>query len=124
MSNLKIDQEEFNRKAQHILDTVVRPQVERYEKAKAQQKNKMTAVEWYIKKIKEARQMCDDASMGMDIWHTLDVLIGKGEQAKEMEKEQMIKFAKHCLDKSIDLDILMAYNQVEIEYTNQTFKSE
>ena len=38
MSNLKIDQEEFNRKAQHILDTVVRPQVERYEKAKAQQK--------------------------------------------------------------------------------------
>ena len=42
MSNLKIDQEDFNRKAQHILDTVVRPQVERYEKAKAaQQKNKM-----------------------------------------------------------------------------------
>ena len=38
MSNLKIDQEEFNRKAQHILDTVVRPQVERYEKAKEQQK--------------------------------------------------------------------------------------
>ena len=37
------------------------------------------------------------------------------EQAKEMEKEQMIKFAKHCLDKSIDLDILIAYNQVEIE---------
>ena len=35
---MKIDQEEFNRKAQHILDTVVRPQVERYEKAKEQQK--------------------------------------------------------------------------------------
>jgi len=46
------------------------------------------------------------------------------EQAKEMEKEQIIEFAKHCLDKSIDLDILMAYNQVEIEYTNRTFKSE
>jgi len=30
----KIDQEEFNRKAQHILDTVVRPQVERYEQSK------------------------------------------------------------------------------------------
>ena len=36
MSNLKIDQEEFNRKAQHILETVVKPQVERYEKAKAE----------------------------------------------------------------------------------------
>jgi hypothetical protein len=47
-----------------------------------------SAVEWYIKKIKEARQMCDDTSMEMDIRHTLDVLIGKGEQAKEMEKEQ------------------------------------
>ena len=33
---MKIDQEEFNRKAQHILDTVVKPQVERYEKAKAE----------------------------------------------------------------------------------------
>ena len=36
MSNLKIDQEEFNRRAQHILDTVVRPQVEKYEQAKAE----------------------------------------------------------------------------------------
>jgi hypothetical protein len=33
-NTFRIDQEEFNRKAQHILDTVVRPQVERYEKAK------------------------------------------------------------------------------------------
>ena len=33
---MKIDQEEFDRKAQHILDTVVKPQVERYEKAKAE----------------------------------------------------------------------------------------
>ena len=33
---MKIDQEEFNRKAQHIMETVVKPQVARYEKAKAQ----------------------------------------------------------------------------------------
>jgi hypothetical protein len=33
---MKIDQEEFDRKAQHILDTIVKPQVERYEKAKAE----------------------------------------------------------------------------------------
>ena len=33
---MKIDQEDFNRKAQHILDTVVKPQVARYEKAKAE----------------------------------------------------------------------------------------
>ena len=44
-----------------------------------------TAVEWYISKIKEARNFCDDPSMEMDIRHTLEVLIKKGEQAKEME---------------------------------------
>jgi hypothetical protein len=35
---MKIDQEEFNRKAQHIIDTVVKPQVEKYERAKAIEK--------------------------------------------------------------------------------------
>ena len=35
-NKMKIDQEEFNRKAQHILDTVVKPQVDRYEQAKAE----------------------------------------------------------------------------------------
>jgi hypothetical protein len=51
----------------------------------------LTAVEWYISKIKEARILCDDPSMEMDIRHTLEVLIKKGEQAKEMEKEKAIK---------------------------------
>ena len=41
-NKMKINQEEFNRKAQHILDTVVKPQVERYEKAKEQQKITMS----------------------------------------------------------------------------------
>jgi hypothetical protein len=33
MTQFKIDQEDFNRKAQHILDTVVKPQVEKYEQS-------------------------------------------------------------------------------------------
>jgi hypothetical protein len=32
---MKIDQEDFNKKAQHIVETVVKPQVEKYERAKA-----------------------------------------------------------------------------------------
>ena len=36
MTQFKIDQEEFNRKAQHIVDTVVKPQVEHYENIKTQ----------------------------------------------------------------------------------------
>ena len=35
---MKIDIEDFNRKAQHIIDTVVKPQVERYEQSKKQEK--------------------------------------------------------------------------------------
>ena len=38
MTQFKIDQEDFERKAQHILDTVVKPQVEQYEKAKVEGK--------------------------------------------------------------------------------------
>jgi len=48
-----------------------------------------TPVEWYISKIKEARNFCDDPTMEMDIRHTLEVLIKKGEQAKEMEKDRI-----------------------------------
>lgn len=78
----------------------------------------MTAVEWYIKKIKEARQMCDDASMGMDIWHTLDVLIGKGEQAKEMEEQEKIDFADKYGTYLLQGGIMSAAAY------NETFKSE
>jgi hypothetical protein len=32
---MKIDIDDFNRKAEHIIETVVKPQVEKYERAKA-----------------------------------------------------------------------------------------
>ena len=35
---MKIDEEDFKRKAEHIIETVVKPQVERYERAKAIEK--------------------------------------------------------------------------------------
>jgi hypothetical protein len=55
---------------------------------------KQTSVEWLVNEIKFARNLCDDPSAEMDIWHTLDVLIAKGEEAKAMEKEQMDKVAE------------------------------
>ncbi len=39
---LRINQEEFNRKAQEILDKVVKPQVEKYERAKAKDELRTT----------------------------------------------------------------------------------
>jgi predicted kinase len=52
--------------------------------------NKQTAVKWLLDEIKIARILCDDSTMEMDIFHTLDVLIKKGEQALQMGKEQII----------------------------------
>ena len=36
------------------------------------------------------------------------------EQAKEMEKENTINFARHCLDKAKDLDILTAFTTTKL----------
>jgi hypothetical protein len=59
-------------------------------------KMKQTAVDWLVNEIKFARNLCDDPSAEMDIWHTLDVLIAKGEEAKEMEKVQIMRAARLC----------------------------
>ncbi len=66
-----------------------------------------TAVEWLVEQLKNGKEFNEN-------------LIN---QAKEMEKEKTIDFARHCLDKAKDLDILTAFMNVE-QYYNQTFKSE
>ena len=81
---------------------------------------KQTAVEWYISKIKEARNFCDDPSMEMDIRHTLEVLIKKGEQAKEMEKEQIIKaYQQGVTDEHGDT---ITFTTEGEDYYNSTYK--
>ena len=45
------------------------------------------------------------------------------EQAKQMEKEKTIYFAKHCLDKALDLDVRTAFENVE-NYYEQRFENE
>jgi hypothetical protein len=59
-----------------------------------------TAVEWLVEQINPY-----GVSVHQDLF----------EQAKEMEKEQKIEFAKHFLYKCKDLSIVFAYNQVEQE---------
>lgn len=81
---------------------------------------KQTAVEWLYNKM-----LYIDNEYDMK-------LITKGEyqakrrdiidQAKEMEKEQKIDFARHCLNKAKDLDILSSFMNVE-QYYNETFKN-
>jgi hypothetical protein len=38
INKMKIDQEDFNKKAEHIIETVVKPQVKRYEKRMLKEK--------------------------------------------------------------------------------------
>jgi len=49
-----------------------------------------TPLQELIEEMQSARRMCDDPSMEMDIWTTLDVLISKAELMLEKEKEVII----------------------------------
>jgi hypothetical protein len=71
-----------------------------------------TAVEWLVSEV---------AKNGLSMKHQqyLEII----EKALEMEKEQKISFAKICIQKALESDILMAYNQVE-QYYNETFKQQ
>jgi hypothetical protein len=71
---------------------------------------KQTAVEWFSKNLKDFPHIKHSQSFK-------DLVI----KAKEMEKEQKIKFAENCLDKALDLDIRTAFSNVE-KYYNETFK--
>ena len=67
---------------------------------------KQTAVEWLIERIEDTSH---------DLHHLMKVR-GVFDQAKEMEKEQSLNFAKHCLDKAKDLDVRTAFLNVEQYY--------
>ena len=71
--------------------------------------NKQTAVEWYKERLKH-RFLNGDTEESIY------------EKAKEMEKEQSLDFAKHCLDKAKDLDVRTAFFNVE-QYYNETFNT-
>jgi hypothetical protein len=47
---------------------------------------------------------------------------GLFQQAKEMEKEQTIDFAKTCLNKAKDLDVLTSFLNVD-KYYSENFNS-
>ena len=64
---------------------------------------KQTAVEW----LQQALMTKKDAD-NYNQWAF--------HKAKEMEKQQTIEFARHCLDKAKDLDIRTAFINVEEYY--------
>ena len=72
-----------------------------------------TAVEQFLNAIKDQINLSQEH---------LEMIESYASQAKEMEKEQNIDFARHCLNKAKDLDILTAFMNVE-QYYNETYKN-
>ena len=70
---------------------------------------KQTGVEWLEEKLQ------GHLDISRRYWNELLT------EAKEMEKEQSIDFARLCLNKAKDLDILTSFMNAE-QYYNETFK--
>ena len=70
---------------------------------------KQGCIDWLVEEINKQKAWADPLK--------LDPII---EQAKAMHKQDVISFAKKCLDKALDLDVRTAYSQVEEMYT-ETF---
>lgn len=69
-----------------------------------------TPVEWFVRQMFLQGYLNDSPMTAVNINHFV-------RQAKEMEKEQTIEFAKNCLNKN---DFLFEIEQ----YYDETFKSE
>jgi hypothetical protein len=81
-----------------------------------------TAVELFIEQLEAQGESWENISIGrIQISIKVEDYLKLIDQAKEMEKEQKIKFAENCLDKALDLDIRTAFSNVE-KYYNETFK--
>jgi hypothetical protein len=80
-----------------------------------------TAVEWLIEKFKDLEADFKYSVIDYETYKSKQINLL--EQAKEMEKEQKIDFARLCLNKAKDLDILTSFMNAE-QYYNETFKSE
>jgi len=65
----------------------------------------MTSIEWLLEQVE----------------HNISKTII--EQAKEMHKAEIIDFARHCLNKAKDTDILTAFINTQ-QYYKETFKKD
>jgi hypothetical protein len=74
-----------------------------------------TAVEWLVEQLFKTNNNTTD-SKKMDSESII-------QQAKEMEQEQSIDFARLCLNKAKDLDILTSFMNAQ-QYYNENFKQQ
>jgi hypothetical protein len=75
---------------------------------------KQTAVEWLVQKLNQKIDF-----IPMDKWDMIRDIV---QQAKEMEKEQILEFTRNAVRKILDEDRQNPFNLEQ--YYNETFKSE
>jgi hypothetical protein len=80
-----------------------------------------TAIQEHIEWLKATIEIAEEQYP--ILVNTLKLCLNDATHKLEMEKEQSIDFARECLNKAKDLDILTAFMNVE-QYYNETFKSE
>jgi hypothetical protein len=82
---------------------------------------KKTAVDWAFEQLDEHVFRIDHVERRLKILISFEDMMTLKKEAKEMEKEQSIDFARLCLNKAKDLDVLTAFINAQ-QYYNETYK--
>jgi hypothetical protein len=81
---------------------------------------KQTAIQQAIVIVRNRMESMNDTLMGKHTAHHLQQVERELYQLLEAEKEQSIDFARLCLNKAKDLDVLTAFINAQ-QYYNETY---
>jgi hypothetical protein len=81
---------------------------------------KQTAIQQAIVMVKSRMESIDETLMGKHTIHHLQQIERGLYELLEVEKEQSIDFARLCLNKAKDLDVLTAFINAQ-KYYNETY---
>jgi len=116
---MKIDIDDFNRKAEHIIETVVKPQVAKYELSKQLNKSNMElTVTGTIKVIEPIKQISDKFSVRMFV-----LTVPNGEYPQEVIFQLAQDKCKLIENYSPGIDITVKFNLRGREYNGKYYNT-
>ena len=77
----------------------------------------MNSIEWFVNQVEKISN-----NKTLSKQKSIDLYNKAIEEAKEMHKQEIIDFARHCLNKAKDTDILTAFINTQ-QYYQETFGS-
>jgi len=116
---MKIDIDDFNRKAEYIIETVVKPQVEKYELSKQLNKSNMElTVTGTIKVIEPIKQISDKFSVRMVV-----LTVPNGEYPQDVIFQLSQDKCKLLDNYSPGIDITVKFNLRGREYNGKYYNT-